>query len=235
MTEENHQLCDYLNETLPTLSLDPETYLPYITGCLDTFQDEDDEFDEIIALLQASSESHSDDEQIWPKLKEEILRRYEEFNHEVEQQKKQNEDERRAIEAAKKKLDTEDAYREKERKRLAELEKTTKIDMDPAKKALIEQYAYDTSEIYDNDGKVVDQKASGKGKGKDKDKDAEEEPTSNKGLAEKINKEHSQQMRSGSQTTSKKDERMKTKQAKLDKVKQKEERRKKSTKGERKR
>jgi predicted patatin/cPLA2 family phospholipase len=119
MTEENHQLCDYLNETLPTLSLDPETYLPYITGCLDTFQDEDDEFDEIIALLQASSESHSDDEQIWPKLKEEILRRHEEFNHEVEQQKKQNEDERRAIEAAKKKLDTEDAYREKERKRLA--------------------------------------------------------------------------------------------------------------------
>ena len=232
MTEENQQLCEYLNETLPTLSLDPETYLPYITGCLDTYQD-DEEFDEIIALLQASSESHSDDEQVWPKLKEEILKRHQEYNHQVDQENKQKEDERKAIEAAKKKEEMDEAHREKERKRMATLEKATQIEMDPAKKALIEQYAYDTSEIYDNDGKVVDQKAAAKGKGKDKD--AEEEPTSNKGLAEKMNKERAQQMRSGGQSSTKKDERMKTKQAKLDKVKQKEERRKKSTKGERKR
>jgi len=228
MTEENHQLRDYLIEILPTLSLDPETYLPYITGCLDTFQDDEEELDEIIGLLQASSESHSDDEEVWPKLKEDILKRHQECKDALKQLKKEKDEERREIEAMKKKEDMEEAHKEKERKRIAELEKAKKNEMDPSKKALIEQYAYDMSEVYDNDGKlkVVEQNNAGKGEG---------EATTNKAIAEKVNKERTEQMRGGQNTSSKKDERAKTKQAKLDKVQQKEDRRKKSVKGERKR
>ena len=227
MTEENHQLRDYLIEILPTLSLDPETYLPYITGCLDTFQDDEEELDEIIGLLQASSESHSDDEQVWPKLKEDIIKRHQEYKDELKELNQKKDEERREIEAMKKQEDVEEAHKEKERKRIAELEKAEKNnDMDPAKKALIEQYAYDMSEIYDNNGQVVELNTAGKG---------EAEPTSNKAVADKANKERSEQMRGAQNVSTKKDERAKTKQAKLDKVQQKEERRKKTGKLERKR
>ena len=79
--EPTSTLSQFLNDTLPALSLDTETYIPYITGCLENFQDndedtEEDDFDEIIQLLQASSESHSDDEQVWINLKHDILQRH---------------------------------------------------------------------------------------------------------------------------------------------------------------
>ena len=221
---ENKQLSDYLNEKLPGLSLDTETYIPYIIGCLEQFQD-DEELDEIIDLLQASSETHSDDEEIWPKLKQDILALHRGHKEGLEQTKKQESEERKEMEARKKKEEMEEANRERERKRLADEEKARKNELDPAKKALLAQYAYDVSETYDNDGKIVD---SG---GKDGD---EEGGSSNRATAEKMNKERSQQLK-GAHSVTKKDERAKTKQAKVDKIDKKEERRNRARKGERKR
>ncbi|EJK54320.1 hypothetical protein THAOC_26064, partial [Thalassiosira oceanica] len=58
-----HHLDRYLETALPALGLDAETYGPYLTG-----SDEGDvELDDIIELFQASSESHSDDDEAWTK------------------------------------------------------------------------------------------------------------------------------------------------------------------------
>ena len=98
---------------------------------------------------------------------------------------------------------------------------------DPAKRALLEQYTYDTSEVYDNNGKLVEEGASGGGGG---GKGGE---VSNWAHADKLSREMVQQMRAG-HNSSKKEERQKTKNAEVDKMKQKEERRKRAQKGERK-
>jgi len=231
-TGENHQLSEYLNEILPTLALDPETYIPYITGCLDILQEDEEfeELDEIISLLQASSETHSDNEEIWPPLKQAILAKHLEYKAEANEKKQLELEQRKELEALKKKEDYEQAILERERKKLAEEEKALKNAMDPAKRALINQYAYDDSEMYDNDGKLVDAAAAaGAGKGKE----VEEEDTSNRGLAQKMVKEQAQQLR-GAGGPTKREEQQKTKSAKMDKVNKKEERRKRAVKGERK-
>lgn len=82
----NRLLYSYLNDTLPTLGLDPETYSPYVMGCLETSQEEhsnnNDENDiledltPILELLRASSETHSEDDTVWENLRDEILNRY---------------------------------------------------------------------------------------------------------------------------------------------------------------
>jgi hypothetical protein len=100
-------------------------------------------------------------------------------------------------------------------------------EMSAAKKALLEQYAYDTSEQYDNDGNLIDPSTNKTGG------DGNEE-LSNRAVAQKVNAEKTQSLRN-SKGTSKKDEQKKTKNARLDKMKQKEERRNRATKGERRR
>ena len=99
MTEDNNLLLDYLNEILPTLGLDSETYAPYVMGCFENIDYDNDEADglldetldesltEIIGLLQASSETHSDDESAWEELKSEVLKRHLEVAKEVQSKK----------------------------------------------------------------------------------------------------------------------------------------------------
>ncbi len=105
MTEEdsgsNPLLLTYLNETLPKLGLDSETYAPYVMGCFENYNnddnhhDDDNDYDEsldenvteIIALLQASSETHSDDERVWEELKAEVLRKHLDFVKELKVKK----------------------------------------------------------------------------------------------------------------------------------------------------
>ena len=111
--------------------------------------------------------------------------------------------------------------------------------MSAAKKALLDQYAYDTSERYDNDGNlIVDTggKSGGSGNGGKKDTDGEEN-MSNHAMAQKANMENKalSMKKAQSTSTNKKEERIKTKNAKIDKMKAKEERRKRATKGERRR
>ena len=103
-------------------------------------------------------------------------------------------------------------------------------EISAAKKALLDQYAYDTSEKFDNDGNVIDPNAS-----TGKNAPTQDEDLSNRAAAQKVHAEKTQQMRQSKNSSTKKDEQTKTKNARLAKIKQKEERRNRATKGERKR
>ncbi len=98
----NDLLQSYLNETLPTLGLDSETYSQYVIGCLANSGEEggdslplpddgdgqqNEELNQIIELLQASSESHSDDDSVWDKLKSEVLKYHREFMNQKREKK----------------------------------------------------------------------------------------------------------------------------------------------------
>ena len=59
---------------------------------------DEDEWDGVMELLQASSESHSDDEESWKNLKEEVLERYQQHLTQ-ERDRKAKEDAQRQEEA----------------------------------------------------------------------------------------------------------------------------------------
>lgn len=91
---DNEILHSYLNETLPTLGLDPETYSPYVMGCLaanDGGNDDEEnleDLDQIMELLCASSETHSDDDTgVWDQFKSEVLKRHEEYRNILREKK----------------------------------------------------------------------------------------------------------------------------------------------------
>lgn len=97
MTEEgNELLLTYLNDTLPNLGLDAETYSAYVMGCFENINYDDNENDdetleeslsEIIGLLQASSETHSDDESVWDELKSQVLKKHLDYMKVVNEKK----------------------------------------------------------------------------------------------------------------------------------------------------
>ena len=73
---EEHYLDSYLAEILPALGLDAETYAPYVTADND---DDDDNFDDIIGLLKASSETHSEDDDAWENFRKEVIKRRQDY------------------------------------------------------------------------------------------------------------------------------------------------------------
>jgi len=175
-------------------------------------------------LLRASSETHSDDESSWENFKTEVLKLHIDFVSKLREKKNEERLELKRVEEAKRQQEIELAKQhEMESQKL----QTGPKEMSEAKKALLEQYAYDTSELYDNDGKLINDSNGASGKQGDED-------INNREVAKKISMEKAQGLRQ-SQTSSKQEERIKTKNAKLDKIKQKEERRKRATKGERRR
>eukprot|EP00957_Ditylum_brightwellii_P182306 13888705-Ditylum_brightwellii.AAC.1 len=90
MASDEHHLTPYLNETLPSLGLDPETYGPYVTGFDDDENDNDqdeDALNDLIELLRASSETHSDDEEAWEAFRKEIVKRQADHAKKLEQKK----------------------------------------------------------------------------------------------------------------------------------------------------
>ena len=74
---EEHYLDSYLAEILPSLGLDAETYAPYVTA--DNDDDDDHNFDDIIELLKASSETHSDDDDAWANFRKEVIKRRQDY------------------------------------------------------------------------------------------------------------------------------------------------------------
>ena len=94
--EQHPNLLPFLQQRLPELGLDEETYAPYVLG---TTEDEE-ELTEVVQLLQASSESHAEEEEIWESLRKDIYKKmkldkdYHEQKHqkELESQKAKLED-----------------------------------------------------------------------------------------------------------------------------------------------
>ena len=215
--DEDHPLAPFLQEELPPLGLDPETYGPYLLGLLpvdhgaiadDNPGAEEEEWEGVLELLQASSESHSDDMDAWQSLKKKVEERYRQHLAEA-RQKKADEDAQRQ-EAAKNALQAAPKKEEKEAPK-----KSSAMD-DEAKKAILAQYAYEAEDNEEEDG-------------------ADSGPVNaNKEAAKLATIENARELRKH-KTATKKEEQQKTKQQKEDKKKLKEERRNRATKGERRR
>lgn len=220
---EDHYLTPFLEEKLPQLGLDAETYGNYLCGLLPAADGypllgeegnngaDEEEWNGVLELLRASSETHSDDDKVWNELKEEILQKYAEYQE--EQKRKKEKEEIKRQEAMKIPVvpipEGEEAIKERAKK-------NTAID-DQAKKDLLARFAYeDDEDDHENNG------------------DAPAPVIDNKAAAQQANIEKARELRKQSATT-KKEEQMKTKQERLEKQKLKEERRKRTQKGERKR
>ena len=86
-SDEQHYLTPYLSKALPDRGLDYETYGPYVTGFADNDDDDETSFDDLIELLQASSETHGDDEASWSTFRNEVIQLREQHSEEETQKK----------------------------------------------------------------------------------------------------------------------------------------------------
>lgn len=209
MAEEEHpHLYPFLQKRLPELGLDLETYGPYVWG---TVEDEDDEeeLQGVVELLQASSESHGDDVDAFKQLKQDILQNIQK-DQELKEQKHALE-----VESQKARLEQQlaQAKLEQQQNQKSPTQKpASKVD-DAAKKALMQRFGYENDEAEEEgEGQVVN----------------------NRQVAAAANLERAKELRSKKVQT-KKEEQQKTKAQKDSKVQLKDERRKRTTKGERKR
>ncbi|EEC44495.1 predicted protein [Phaeodactylum tricornutum CCAP 1055/1] len=210
--EDKHVLAPFLTSRLPQLGLDYETYGPYVLPLLTDEEVDEDEWESVVELLQASSESHGDDEQAWKDLRvqiEEAWRNHKLALDEQEAEFKQNQATRLQEEIEREReIAVEAALMEKDRK-----EKPAVVEQDAARKALVARFAYDIPDEDDADNEGV---------------------LSNKEVAAQAKLEQTQGLRQQKVTT-KREEQQKTAKARVDKANAKEERRARATKGERKR
>jgi hypothetical protein len=210
--EDKHVLAPFLTSRLPQLGLDYETYGPYVLPLLTDEEVDEDEWESVVELLQASSESHGDDEQAWKDLRvqiEEAWRNHKLALDEQEAEFKQNQATRLQEEIEREReIAVEAALMEKDRK-----EKPAVVEQDAARKALVARFAYDIPDEDDADNEGV---------------------LSNKEVAAQAKLEQAQGLRQQKVTT-KREEQQKTAKARVDKANAKEERRARATKGERKR
>merc|ERR1712127_1132372 len=116
----------------------------------------EEELNGVMELLQASSESHSDDVTVFQDLKVEIQTRNEKCMEQRRIQKLKVVQQRQQEEATKMQMELELAKQNELTSLQKKMEKEREQkDMDPAKRALLNQYAYDDSVQYDNDGNVI--------------------------------------------------------------------------------
>lgn len=207
---DNPNLVAFLEERLPQLGLDGETYGMYVLGTSD-----DEELEEIMQLLQASSEvDDDDDEQVWIQLTKDIQEKLKLDLQLKEDKERQKREQNKA-------LLEEQLAQAKEQLQYTEPTTTTKkthtnsaID-DATKKALLSRFAYDQ----DDD---------------EEDLEESDAPLTNREVAAMASQEQAKELRSHKVQT-KKEEQQKTKEQKNSKQQLKEERRKRTQKGERKR
>ena len=229
-----------LQDSLPKLGLDCETYGPYVWGDEDDDDSDDDkDVDElkvlVLGVLQASSETHSEDDDVWTDLIEQIIkaneldskrRRESKDRHLQETKTKLEED------LAKAKLEEQQQQPEEEDDKNNEKSPEQQKADAEAKRQLMERFGYEL----DDDDEQTNKNASGGGGGKKSSSSAKTATTAtattNRDVAAAHNSEKSKAMKNQSKTT-KADERKITKQNRSNKEEKKEARRKKAVKGER--
>ena len=236
---DDNALASFVKERLEALGLDSDTYAPYVLPLLfepkndDEESKDDDEWDSVWELLQASSETHSDDEQAWIDLRRDIHVAWEDHLQHVRASEEAAHAQRAAALQASLEEERKQIQAELERA-AAELEKQkgngqnkSGDDGDEddakaaAKRALVARYAFENDDDEDNTNK---NNANGD----------EEAPLTNRQVAAQLAQEKAREMR-GQAVQTKKEEQQKTAKAKMEKARLKEERRKRATKGERKR
>lgn len=218
--QEDHALTEFLNQRLPQLGLDAETYAPYLLPLFTEEQQDAEEWESVLELLQASSETHSDDDQAFQDLRRDIEQAWQAHREEVHKfQQEQSAMRAQELEQtlAAERHAVQEALAEAERQKESNSSKATASGDtdDVTKRALLSRFAFEKEDGDDDDAE-------------------EEAPLTNKQVAEQAKLEAAQAMR-GQSVQTKKEEQQKTAKAKLEKARLKEERRKKATKGERKR
>ncbi len=203
---DNPNLVAFLEERLPQLGLDGETYGMYVLGTSD-----DEELQEIMQLLQASSEV--EDEIVWEQLTNDIqekLKLDQRLKEEKEEEQRQHKKAllEQSLAQAKEQLHTEPTTTTTTTK-----SHSSAVD-EATKKALLSRFAYDQDE--------------------DDNLEESEAPLTNREAAAQASQEKSQELRSHKVQT-KKEEQQKTKEQKASKQQLKEDRRKRTQKAERKR
>jgi hypothetical protein len=214
---DEHYLQPFLQDRLPQLGLDPDTYSDYVMGLVDS--EDEEEWDSVLELLQASSETHFDNDNVWKQLEADLRQMQAEHSEKVQQEQESLKQERLRQEQERLKQEIELAEEAKRRQEAAEKDES---NIDDAKRALVERYAYDDSELYDENGNLVVSDTN------------EEQVLTNQEVAQQAMAERSQELKQKN-PSSKKEEQQKTAKAKQDKAKLKEDRRSKAQKGERRR
>ena len=214
---------EFLSQRLNELGLDYDTYGPYVQPLLEESgaDDAQEEWQTVLELLQASSETHSEDDAVWQEFRIDAL----EESKRMKLIKEQEQEEKDAS-----KLREMEAQIENEKakaKQHAETEEASKKTKDSAmdeatKKALLSRFEYENDED-DVDSQNGESLAL-----------ADDTIKSNRDVAKEMALEKTREMRSQKVTT-KKEEQEKTNQQKKNKEHLKEERRKRASKGERRR
>lgn len=211
---DTHGLAPFLKERLPSVGLDYETYGPYVLPLLlaDDESPDDDEWESVMQLLQASSETHSDDDSLWVMLRKDIELAWKSHRDQVVQEE--------AAAALEQKLRLQEQIELD--KQMVQDAAAMKIEPvkhnvdDAEKKSLMARFGYeDPNEL----GGASDEEGA---------------PITNREVAKQMDVERSQALRDHKRVT-KREEQQKTADAKKSKANLKEERRKRATKGERKR
>lgn len=246
-----HALAPFLEERLPALGLDCETYGSYILPLLTdtTAADDDDEagdadaeeeeWDSVFELLRASSETHGDDDRAWTELRRDIQAAWRRHRDDLAEAEAARHAERERALREQLEREVEEIARQVEEKKAGIMQmqqhaggsqttdpsSSSSGDADAAaKRALLNRFAYE------------DPDAEGDGK-----KEADPElpaPVTNREAAQQLQQQHRQELRAhkhGSSTTTKREEQQKTAEARKSKQQLKEERRKRAAKGERRR
>jgi len=223
-----------LQDRLPQLGLDAEMYGPYVWGDEDeTDSDDDMDGDEmkelVLGVLQASSETHAEDDDVWMELIDDIQkankldsqhRRERREKHVRETKSKMEEDLARA------KLEEQEQVVDNNE----EKKKSSQVD-EETKRILMQRYGYDKIEEDEDQGSGFGGNSGGASSKKSSATAAT--ATTNRDVAKAACMEKSREMRNASKTT-KAEERKKTKDQRASKVQLKEDRRNRAKKGERK-
>ena len=224
MADDEHYLTPYLQTFFSTHGLDFEAYGPYVTGTITeddnlTREEVDEQLDDLIQLLQASSETHEEDDHAWNvEFRNGVLDLHSKF---LEDQQKRVADENSGGLSSGGtdlvKLAEQIAIQEAPKKNTS-----TDTEADLAKKMLLERYAYEESDDEDDADQDGDNNGDGDG------------PIDNRAVAKQMNLEKNQKLRKEAEGNKKMSKEAYA-QGKIEKSMAKEERRKRANKGERKR
>lgn len=212
--EDYPNLVEFLQRRLPELGLDEDTYGPYVLGSTTTAENNDDgdELEDIMQLLQASTDQEGLEDAVWEELTRDIhakLKLDQDIKHRKEEAER--EDKKAALQAKleQAKLEQEQAKTQENTRK----SQTSSVD-DATKQAMLARFAYeqeddDMEDDEEDAGRNINKLAAAQASAKEK------------GPVVPV--------------ATKREEQQKTKDMKANKQQAKEERRKRAVKGERKR
>jgi hypothetical protein len=231
-----HFLFSFLQSALPSLGLDDEIYGPYLLGLFP--QDEsqmlaeidEEELNNVLDLLQGSSQTHACEKEAFAALKAELLKKNETYWCEYRKKAEQLKKDAKQQEEEKKKQEIEES--ELVKRAIEEKKRALRKDSEEefVKLRVIQQYAYDDSIQYDSNGDPIDTKHVNTGQGEE----VTDTVNLNRVSSTNVAKEH-QSIAKNSSEKSKKAAREETARQNTMRMQAKEERRKRAAKGERRR